>query len=56
MNKIENLYIIGKSIGLKKADLNHILKNEKNYPENINLSAGPIYGGGWYGTISLLDF
>lgn len=56
MSKIENLYIIGKRIGLKKADLNYIMKNENPYPENIHLSAGPSYPGGFYGTISIHDF
>ena len=59
MNKIENLYKIGKNIGLKKTDLDHILNSEKNYSENIHLSTslGPKpYGGGLYGTISSWDF
>jgi hypothetical protein len=47
---------MGKRIGLKKIDIENILNNKKIYPENIHLSAGPIYGGGWYGTISLHDF
>ncbi len=59
MNKIENLYKIGKNIGLKKTDLDHILNSEKNYSENIHLStsSGPTpYCGAWYGTISIYDF
>lgn len=59
MNKIENLYNIGKNIGLKKTDLDNILHSEKNCSENIHLSTslGPNpYGGGFYGTISIRDF
>ncbi len=58
MNKIENLYYIAKNIGLKKTDLDNVLNNEKNYSENIHLSAGPpaYHGGTWYGTISIRDF
>lgn len=58
MSRIENLYIMGKRVGLKKADINYILNNKNTCSENIHLSAGPhIYRGGtWYGTISIRDF
>jgi hypothetical protein len=56
MNKMENVYLIGKKIGLKKSDLNLIFKNDTPYPENIQLSTGPFYHGGRYGTTSFYDF
>ena len=50
------LYQMGRKIGLKSTDIDHILKVDSN-TDKPSFSAGPnSYSGGWYGTISIRDF
>ena len=52
----KRIYELGSSIGLDNKEIDRIL-NQPTKNEQPSFAAGPlIYGGGWYGTISIYVF
>ena len=52
----KRIYELGSSIGLDNKEIDKIL-TQPTKNEQPSFTAGPlIYGGGWYGTISIYDF
>ena len=53
----ENLYKLGKKLGLTKNDIDDALKHRTVSDEHVSLSEPDSYKDGtWYGTISINDF
>jgi len=59
MKKVNEIYTLGRRVGLNKKDIDHVLNgvNSKAEQPSLKLGFGPYWaGGGYYGTISLKDF
>jgi hypothetical protein len=53
----ENLYKLGRKVGLNKNDIDKLLKHRFITNEHASLSYPDSYKDGtWYGTISIKDF
>ena len=55
--KVYNIYLYGKKLGLNKKDIDSIILNSNKNLEKVNFSHGPNwYPGGHYGVISINEF
>jgi hypothetical protein len=53
----KDIYKIAKGIGLRKKEINSILKKISDTTEDTNFSVGPsCYPGHYYGCLSIKDF
>ena len=54
---MSNIYKISKNLGITKRDINSIIKEISNAKEKQDFVMGsPTYAGGYYGSISIIDF
>ena len=54
---MSNIYKLGKNLGISQADIDSVLKEISNVKEKQDFIMGsPTYAGGYYGSISIIDF
>ena len=54
---MSNIYELGKSLGISQADIDNVIKEISHVKEKQDFVMGsPTYAGGYYGTISIIDF
>jgi len=53
----KKIYVLGKNLGLSRREINNVLREISCEKEEQDFVVGtPTYAGGWYGTISIIDF
>ena len=57
MNVCSRVETLGRQLGLDTEQIHAIMNTNQQEPEYLSFSLGPpMYGGGYYGTISISDF